>query len=131
MWYCSDVSKVEDIERLCESLKENDIEVDILVNNAAIQFENDTIQTFKGAEWQQTFETNLIGPLHLTKIISDRMIQSGTEGSILFITSIHQWAVAQVLVFRMWAIFLETSLGIFLVAVVMAEVVHKRKEVLI
>ena len=33
-WYCSDVSKVSDIEKLCESLKENNIEVDILVNNA-------------------------------------------------------------------------------------------------
>ena len=94
-WYRSDVSNVEDIEKLCQSLREKNIHIDILVNNAGIQFENGTIQTFKVAEWQQTFETNLIGPLHLTKIISDRMIQRRTEGSIIFLTSIHQWTVAR------------------------------------
>jgi len=93
--FCADVSRMEDMEKLGHFLQTNHIHIDILVHNAALQLEDTNIQTFKSTEWCQTFETNLIGPLHLTSILTDRMRHCRTRGSVLFITSIHQWVVAR------------------------------------
>lgn len=44
-------------------------------------------------EWHKVFDTNLFGPMYLTKLITQGMINHHTNGAIIFITSVHQWTI--------------------------------------
>ena len=46
-----------------------------------------------GTTARDLFDTNFFGPLDLTDRISRAVVRNGRGGSILFITSIHQWVV--------------------------------------
>jgi len=87
----SDISKTEDIDALYNFLVQDKIGIDILVNNVGIQFQQDDIQNLDLTEWHKTFNTNVFGPMYLTKHISKMMISNNIQGCILFITSIHQF----------------------------------------
>ena len=91
--FVSDISKSEDIDCLYNILIENQITIDILVNNVGIQFETIGINNLDLGEWQQTFQTNIFGPMYLTKLISQMMVSHSIQGSIIFMTSIHQQEV--------------------------------------
>lgn len=88
--FVSDISKPEDIDYLYSILEENNIIIDILVNNVGIQFETIGINNLDLGEWQKTFQTNIFGPMYLTKIIAKMMVSNSIQGSIIFLTSIHQ-----------------------------------------
>jgi len=81
----ADISNKEEIENMLESLKENNISVDCLVNNAGISrdslFEDKTIEDF-----ELVFKTNLIGPFWLSKKIGQEMYQR-KSGKIINVTS--------------------------------------------
>jgi len=81
-----------DIDRLCRTLDDQQIEIDVLVNNAGTQVERPSVD-LKIADWQRTFDVNLFGTLHLTQQITRRMLARAQAGTIIFITSIHQWEV--------------------------------------
>ncbi|MFB2921624.1 SDR family NAD(P)-dependent oxidoreductase [Aerosakkonema funiforme] len=87
--FVSDISKPEDIDRLYSILDEHKIIIDILVNNVGIQFETIGINNLDLGEWQKTFQTNIFGPMYLTKLISKMMVSNSIQGSIIFMTSIH------------------------------------------
>lgn len=87
----SDVGKQEDIEDLLRFIDENEVKIDILVNNVGIQYETVSLDDLDLGEWQRTFETNVFGPMLLTKHIAQRMRKYSLPGSIIFITSIHQF----------------------------------------
>ncbi|PSB02889.1 SDR family NAD(P)-dependent oxidoreductase [Merismopedia glauca] len=89
--FVSDISKIEDINRLLNILHEQEIYIDILVNNVGIQLETKQIINLDLKEWYQTFNTNIFGPIYLTKNIAKMMMQNSRHGSIIFVTSIHQW----------------------------------------
>ncbi len=89
----SDISRPHDVAALCARLEADGERVDVLVHNAAAQFFTTTFQDDGLREWRTALETNVLGPVHLTKRIARQMIACGTEGSILFISSIHQWTV--------------------------------------
>ncbi|MEJ2618364.1 MAG: SDR family NAD(P)-dependent oxidoreductase [Ignavibacteriaceae bacterium] len=91
--FISDISKHEDIMSLYNSLLNNNIKIDILVNNAGISLYQNVERKFNINRLQKLFDTNVIGPVHLTKLISQMMIDNNIIGSIIFITSIHQWQV--------------------------------------
>jgi NAD(P)-dependent dehydrogenase (short-subunit alcohol dehydrogenase family) len=88
--FVSDISKTEDSDALHSFLVQEKIGIDVLVNNVGIQFYPDDIQNLDLSEWQRTFSTNVFGPMYLTKHIAGMMKSSGTQGSILFVTSMHQ-----------------------------------------
>lgn len=88
----SDVSKTEDTDSLFNYLLENNIRVDILVNNVGVH-DTKVIKKLDLKEWRKVFDTNILGPIYLTKLISQMMINNDTYGSIMFITSIHQWTI--------------------------------------
>ncbi|WP_079676822.1 SDR family NAD(P)-dependent oxidoreductase [Planktothrix sp. PCC 11201] len=88
--FVSDISKPEDIDYLYSILEENKIIIDILVNNVGIQFETIGINHLDLGEWQKTFQTNIFGPMYLTKIIAKMMVSNSIQGAIIFLTSIHQ-----------------------------------------
>lgn len=91
--FISDISKHEDIMSLYNSLLNDSIKIDILVNNAGISLYQKVERKFNINRMQKLFDTNVIGPVHLTKLISQMMIDNNINGSIIFITSIHQWQV--------------------------------------
>ncbi|MTJ11804.1 SDR family oxidoreductase [Anabaena sp. UHCC 0187] len=93
--FVSDISKPEDIDYLYSILEENKIIIDILVNNVGIQFETMGINNLDLGEWHQTFQTNIFGPMYLTKLISKMMVNNSIQGSIIFMTSIHQETVVR------------------------------------
>lgn len=93
--FVSDISKTEDNDYLFNYLVENKIIIDTLVNNVGIQFETSQIKDLDLGEWHKTFNTNVFGPMYLTKIISQMMINHQIHGSIIYITSIHQWELVR------------------------------------
>lgn len=97
MGFTSDISSVEDSNSVYEYLVGNNINIDVLVNNAGMMFDKKGIgiSEFTLEEWEKTYSTNVFGPMHLTKKISDNMIKNSLKGSIIFITSIHQEYIGQ------------------------------------
>jgi len=89
-WFISDVSRTEDADRLSDELRRQGVSMDVLVNNVGIQLETPGLQNLNLHEWEKTFQTNVFGPLYLTKLVSEVMIAKKIHGSILFLTSIHQ-----------------------------------------
>ncbi len=81
----ADISNKEEIENMLESLKENNISIDCLVNNAGISrdslFEDKTIEDF-----ELVLKTNLIGPFWLSKKIGQEMYRR-KSGKIINVTS--------------------------------------------
>jgi len=89
----SDVSNPHDIDSLLHILTQERLSIDILVNNAGFLYTADAMPNASlDNEWQKTFSTNVFGPMHLTQAIASGMQAKG-GGSIVFITSIHQWVV--------------------------------------
>jgi len=91
----ADLSRNAAAGELCETLEKENILIDVLVNNVGIQHETRSILDFHKDEWQETFATNVIGPMHLTHRIARSMVDSNRRGSILFISSIHQWVISR------------------------------------
>lgn len=93
--FVSDISSTEDIDKLCDSLTQNEIQIDVLVNNTGIQLNGESIQTFDLVMSRQILNTNVLGPLYLTHQIVQSFKQNHVNGSILFITSIHQDTISR------------------------------------
>ena len=88
--FLSDISKRSDTDSLLEHLSRDNISIDTVIHNAgAISF-NRFPKDFVVDGWDHTFQTNILGPMYLTKQLADRMIKNSTFGSFIFITSIHQ-----------------------------------------
>jgi NAD(P)-dependent dehydrogenase (short-subunit alcohol dehydrogenase family) len=90
--FLSDITNPSDIKTLFTSLLKERIAIDILVNNVGIDIDT-SIRKLDLDVWRKMYHTNIFGPLDLTQHISKMMIDHQIEGSIIFITSIHQWIV--------------------------------------
>lgn len=93
--FASDIRSTDDIDTLCASLADDDVHIDLLVHNAALDVEAGETGIENLDIWRDTFDTNVFGPVYLTKKITASMIRRKTPGSILFISSIHQWTRRQ------------------------------------
>jgi NAD(P)-dependent dehydrogenase (short-subunit alcohol dehydrogenase family) len=91
----SDVSNPHAIDSLLRTLAQEQLSIDILVNNVGINGSSDTTHEVGADKWQTTFSTNVFGPMHLTQAIASGMQAKG-GGSIIFITSMHQWVVRRI-----------------------------------
>jgi NAD(P)-dependent dehydrogenase (short-subunit alcohol dehydrogenase family) len=91
--FVSDVSKIEDVDGLFAALSRQNVAIDTLVHNAGVHYNTVGIRKLDLAEWRATFETNVFGPLHLTKLIANSMVGSRIKGCIVFLSSIHQWTI--------------------------------------
>lgn len=90
--FLSDVSEEKEIDRLCQILDNAGTFPHILINNVGIHVGHQTPFTALSLNlFQHSFQTNLFGPLYLTQQITQRMITHHLAGSLLFISSIHQW----------------------------------------
>ena len=89
----SDVSNLDDNLRLVAALDEWGQRVTVLVNNVGTQPEVSSLLDFDPAKFRSVLETDVVGPLHLTRQVVDRMVKHGIPGAIVFILSIHADAV--------------------------------------
>lgn len=78
------------IPALCHAIKALGMTVDLLVNNAALQVEKGFL-ALEATEWQRSCTANIIGPSQLSRAIAAALIADRRSGSILFITSVHEW----------------------------------------
>jgi NAD(P)-dependent dehydrogenase (short-subunit alcohol dehydrogenase family) len=89
--FLSDISNPDQVNNLINNLKEQNIIIDTLVNNVGLHGQRSA--EFNPLDLQlirDVFETNLFGPLHLTYSLAQTMIEHQIQGSILFLSSIHQ-----------------------------------------
>lgn len=81
----ADISKEDDCKRLINTAIKEFGSLDILVNNAGIVFDKDwDTKTFE--EWNQTLNTNLVGPFMLSKL-SANYLKKSSQGRIINISS--------------------------------------------
>lgn len=93
--YVVDMAQPELLDQLCQSFHQGGITIDVLVNNVGVQFEEIGLRPTTLNHWKTTFDTNVIGPVYLSQQIAEAMIANGIRGSILFITSIHQFTICR------------------------------------
>ncbi|MEE9190600.1 MAG: SDR family oxidoreductase [Candidatus Neomarinimicrobiota bacterium] len=89
--FVSNVSQTADNDRLVSQLSKSNVDIDVLVNNVGITSLNPTVHSIKMKDFEKIFQTNVFGPLYLTGLITQLMAQNIIQGSIIFLTSIHQW----------------------------------------
>ena len=106
----SDITSESDTDTLCGWFSNERINVDILVNNVGVDTEgrarqrslvNKVIGRIEARTkarrrlqtWRDLYDTNVFGPKYLTDRITEMMMSSGVQGSIIFTTSIHQWTI--------------------------------------
>jgi meso-butanediol dehydrogenase/(S,S)-butanediol dehydrogenase/diacetyl reductase len=82
-----DVTKLEDVRRMVETVLTFAGKLDVLVNNAAIDPGGTTVVDLDPDLWHRVLETNLTGPMYLMKVSIPHMIQGG-GGSIINIASL-------------------------------------------
>lgn len=88
--FVSDVSKSADVDQLCAMLEADGIVVDVLANNVGVS-RGKGLRTLRMADLRAVFEANVFGPLQLTQHVVNRLIAAGRPGSVLFVTSVHEW----------------------------------------
>ena len=94
--FLSDITRVEETVNLCNTLEKNQIYIDILVNNLGLSPNPKNPGMLDLDEWRYVFNNNVFGPLYLTQQISQAMIKKKIKGSLLFISSIHQWVIRRI-----------------------------------
>lgn len=62
-----DVSREENCRRIVDETIKCFGKIDIVVNNAAIQFKHTSVEEIPSEEWEQTFRTNIFSQFYLTK----------------------------------------------------------------
>lgn len=90
-----DISQHEEMVNLCNELEASQIDIDVLVNNVARQTDKIGLKNWELEDWYTSFNINIVEPMFLTQAIAKRMRDRQISGSILFITSIHQWTISR------------------------------------
>jgi NAD(P)-dependent dehydrogenase (short-subunit alcohol dehydrogenase family) len=93
--FLSDVTNKDDTSSLLAGLEDEDITIDLLVHNAKLQLPGGATETQDPDDWQRVFQTNVFGPVEMSRQVAARMIHNQIPGSIIFITSVHQWLVGR------------------------------------
>lgn len=82
----ADMRILKDVQRLVQETDRRLGPIHILVNNAGI-YPNRQVVDLEPEEWDAVMETNLRGPFLLCQAVSRQMIERGTRGKIINITS--------------------------------------------
>lgn len=89
--FVADLSHKSEIEKLHVQLESAGVVVDTLINNVGVKRTEASAGSCWWENWQRVYDTNVAGPTYLTKLTTEAMIANGMSGSVVFITSIHQW----------------------------------------
>jgi NAD(P)-dependent dehydrogenase (short-subunit alcohol dehydrogenase family) len=88
----TDVSRLSDLERLCEAAVARFGRIDGLVNNAGVNFVKPVLEVTE-AEWDRVLDIDLKGSFFLTQFAARQMVaQRPAGGSIVQIASVHTLA---------------------------------------
>jgi len=82
-----DVRNAEEVEALFKRLEKEQIEIDILVNDAGLALASDKIQDGKLENWDTMIDTNIKGLLYVTKAVLPFMLKKN-QGHIINIGSV-------------------------------------------
>lgn len=92
-----DLAHEEECLKLCSEITNRTTPIDILVNNVgATGPDASEEQKFDRARWQKIFDTNVFGSLSLCATFATRLKKEKSVGSILFLSSIHQWHIRRI-----------------------------------
>ncbi|EHG6158852.1 SDR family oxidoreductase [Escherichia fergusonii] len=75
------------VEQAFQQIDEQDIAIDILINNAGIQYRQ-SIVDLALADWQKVIDVNLTSVFLVSKAVASRMIARNTGGKIINIASL-------------------------------------------
>lgn len=85
----TDVSRLEDLERLCTAAVSRFGRIDGLVNNAGVNFVKPVLEVTE-EEWDRVIDVDLKGAFFLTQFVARRMVaQRPAGGAIVQIASVH------------------------------------------
>jgi meso-butanediol dehydrogenase/(S,S)-butanediol dehydrogenase/diacetyl reductase len=84
--FCGDVSEDGNAQKMVEAALSFNGRLDVLVNNAAIEM-NENVVELDPAVWRQQLEVNLTGPFLMMKAAIPKMIEGG-GGSIVNVSSL-------------------------------------------
>jgi NAD(P)-dependent dehydrogenase (short-subunit alcohol dehydrogenase family) len=88
----TDVSRLSDLERLCEAAVARFGRIDGLVNNAGVNFVKPVLEVTE-AEWDRVLDIDLKGSFFLTQFAARQMVaQRPAGGAIVQIASVHTLA---------------------------------------
>lgn len=79
----TDVSNEGNCKKIVEQTLNKFGHIDILVNNAAVQYEQDDIQDISSEQWEHTFKVNIFSYFYLTKHAASHL----KEGSVIINTT--------------------------------------------
>jgi 3-hydroxy acid dehydrogenase/malonic semialdehyde reductase len=82
-----DIRSREETEKALEEVKNNNLDVDILINNAGLAAGLNDINEGVTDDWERMIDTNVKGLLYISRIVSQWMVQKG-NGHIINISSI-------------------------------------------
>ncbi|MDH5680249.1 MAG: SDR family NAD(P)-dependent oxidoreductase, partial [Spirochaetota bacterium] len=85
-YYPSDISRLEDVEKLYDFVIKEMGALDILVNNAGILGEKESIQNYDPQVWREVLDCNLTGLFYVTKLMLPLILDS-KSGRIINVSS--------------------------------------------
>jgi NAD(P)-dependent dehydrogenase (short-subunit alcohol dehydrogenase family) len=83
----ADVGKPSELEAAIESAIEEFGTIDVLVNNAAVWPEEESMVEASLDDWDYTMNVNVRSQYHASKFVADHMQEMGIEGAIVNVTS--------------------------------------------
>jgi NAD(P)-dependent dehydrogenase (short-subunit alcohol dehydrogenase family) len=73
-----DITNREHIASLTEVIQSNELQVDVLINNAGIMLEGrSTLSQLESKTFKRTLEVNLLGPTEIMQIVVPKMVERG------------------------------------------------------
>ena len=85
----ADVSRVAEVQRLVDETVQAFDRLDIMVNNAGIETRSSVLDTTE-AQYDRVLDINLKGAFFGTQMAAKQMIEQGSGGRIINISSIHE-----------------------------------------
>jgi NAD(P)-dependent dehydrogenase (short-subunit alcohol dehydrogenase family) len=86
--YKLDITHTEAIKQFVEWLKDQSLQVNVLVNNIGYD-SSETVLELTPEQMELSNQINLVGPFYLTSLIVREWVDNKIKGSVIFISSTH------------------------------------------